>query len=172
MKKRGYFTHNPAQQTCACGVTLLPSPLPPGYYLYEPKCNEPGYSIHVLVSARVCVKYVDNKVNFAAAEAACLRDGAAYVFMTDSKEKIDLVRQFDSNNVWVGLTDREEEGVYRWADGRPVTTGHRGLYSYGEPNNYYAEPGEDCTIVYNYDDKLNDYRCSKSLTYVCEIAIE
>lgn len=167
--ERGYFTHNSAQLTCTCGLTLLPSALPPGDHLYEPKCNEPGYSLHVLASARVCVKYVNNQVSFAAAEAACLKDGAL-VFMADTQEKIALIRQLEpTEHVWVGVTDRETEGEYRWVDGRPTTTEQMdSLYYYTEPNDF---GGEDCTCVYQHRSSLYDVPCSRDYRFVCELAI-
>ena len=174
VKRRGYFTHNSAQQTCACGVTLMPTPRTPGDSLYAPKCDEPGYSLHVLRSARVCVKYVNNEVNYAAAEAACLRDGAAYVFMIDSQEKIDLVRQIEpTEKLWVGLTDREEEGVYRWADGRLVNMETlRHLYKPGTPNDGEdVDFLKDCTNIMNTN-VFNDIFCTHVRRYFCEIAIE
>ena len=171
VKRRGYFTHNSAQQTCACGVTLMPTPRSPGDSLYAPKCDEPGYSLHVLRSARVCVKYVNNEVNYAAAEAACLRDGAAYVFMIDSQEKIDLVRQIEpTEKLWVGLTDREEERVYRWADGSLVNLEPlRHLYQPGAPNDFRG--AEDCTNVMSTNE-FNDLPCGKLRRYFCEIPVE
>ena len=171
VKRRGYFTHNAAQQTCACGLTLLPSPLAPGDSLYEPKCDQPGYSLHVLSSARVCVKYVDNKVSFPSAETACAQDGSAYVFMADNQEKIDLIRLLKpSGSVWIGLDDRKEEGVFRWSDGRVATGEQMKMFRANEPDDYY--PGEDCVQVANSLRIFFDVQCESQRFYICEIPTE
>ena len=77
-----------------------------------------------------------------------------------------------TNRVWVGVTDREKEGLYRWADGRVVTTEQMGLYSPGGPND--GGSGEDCTMIRstNTGEKLNDTPCDGLINYICEIAIE
>ena len=126
----------------------------------------------MLSNACVCIKYVVNRVNFAAAEAACASQGSAKVFMTDSQEKIDLVKQIaPTENVWVGLTDREQEGVYKWVDGRTTTTEQMALFKHPEPNDMNG--AEDCTHIwagnYNY---LNDHQCEKTFSYICEIPIK
>lgn len=33
--------------------------------------------------------------------------------------------------VWIGLSDLETEGIWKWVDGTPLTTGYRD----GQPNN-------------------------------------
>ncbi|XP_071511250.1 macrophage mannose receptor 1-like [Diadema antillarum] len=68
------------------------------------------------------------------------------------------------NDVWLGLSDEESEGWYRWLDGSYVTYTR---WAAGEPNN---DANEDDCVIYDYI--LNgwvDVPCSGVSTYgVCE----
>ena len=64
-------------------------------------------------------------------------------------------------HVWVGITDREKEGVYRYVNGQgsSVSRGKFFLYYYapGEPSN--ARGVEDCVHYYRATRQLNDADC-------------
>ena len=73
-------------------------------------------------------------------------------------------------HVWVGITDRQTEGVFRYLNGEKVNIikGQPFLYYFraGEPNNI---GNEDC-LAYNNQYGLNDVNCSKNgLHGLCEI---
>ena len=174
VKKRGYFTHNAAQKTCACGVTLLPTPLAHGESLYAPKCNEPGYSLHVLTSARICVKFVSSGIRYDKAEAKCAKDDSAVLFMPDSEEKLEAMEYIIPSgyaaNAFIGLDDRDQEGVYRWADGRLVTDElMNSLFSFLSSDN---KGSEDCTRFRKNVGRTEAIDCGDRKQYICEIAIE
>ena len=150
---------------------MLPTPLTPGEFLYAPKCDQPGYSLHVLGSARVCVKLSHDWADFSTAESTCARDGSAYLFMTDTQEKIDLAKLLvPTYRVWVGMDDRQEEGVFRWADGRLVTEDEMGLFKAGQPDNYNSN--EHCVATEKIIHLLNDIRCQYLMRFICEIPTE
>ncbi|KAI1887285.1 hypothetical protein AGOR_G00188670 [Albula goreensis] len=67
----------------------------------------------------------------------------------------------DHNSVWIGLTDRENEGTWKWVDGTTLTTGY---WRSGEPNN--AGSGEDCAAM--HPEGWNDLPCSDTTCWVCE----
>uniref|UniRef100_A0A3B4XKT6 C-type lectin domain-containing protein n=1 Tax=Seriola lalandi dorsalis TaxID=1841481 RepID=A0A3B4XKT6_SERLL len=50
----------------------------------------------------------------------CLQKGADLMII-NSKEEQDFTRQ-SKKNVWIGLTDSETEGTWKWVDGTPLTT--------------------------------------------------
>jgi hypothetical protein len=65
-------------------------------------------------------------------------------------------------SVWVGLTDADEEGHFRWIDGTdPVYTAWNG----GEPNDWGGN--EDCTEVYA-GGAWNDLDCLAGRAALCE----
>jgi hypothetical protein len=83
-----------------------------------------------------------------------VRLGGNLVTINDAKENDWLVSTFaDSPNLWTGLTDRHNEGVYRWSSGQPVgfTNWHP-----GEPNNMGGD--EDYVHVSPAHGYWNDLR--------------
>ena len=169
VKRRGYFTHNAAQQTCACGVNLLASPLPTGESLYAPKCDQPGYQLYVRGSARVCVKKVNSRVNYETAKDACWSDGEAYLYMPDTEDKRDLLDDIKYSQVWVGMDDIEEEGVLRFNDGRLVPKDIDIAFINDNTD------GVDCVLVrmdYFGGSEYSIITDTRMVYYICEIAIE
>ncbi|CAM4571143.1 unnamed protein product [Leuciscus chuanchicus] len=72
----------------------------------------------------------------------CLQRGA-HLMIINNKEELEFIAKFTSGNVaWVGLTDSDEEGVWKWVDGSKLASG---LWWIGEPNNYL--PDEDCAVL-------------------------
>ncbi|XP_023276374.1 C-type lectin domain family 4 member F-like [Seriola lalandi dorsalis] len=72
----------------------------------------------------------------------CLQKGADLMII-NSKEEQDFTRQ-SKKNVWIGLTDSETEGTWKWVDGTPLTTSY---WASDEPNN--IGPGntaENCCL--------------------------
>lgn len=69
---------------------------------------------------------------------------------------------------WIGLTDRETKGTWKWVDGTLTTTG---FWSPGEPNGAAIDSTEDCAEVNgnnNPEKNWNDLRCSKRRHWICE----
>jgi len=107
-----------------------------------------------------------------AAEFCKQRNG--YLVTVTSKEENDFLASLISYPgtdygewwVWLGLTDREEEGNFRWITGEEFTYSN---WHYGEPNNLGGN--EDCVMFgshYTYD-KWNDYPCTgRAKRIVCE----
>ena len=71
------------------------------------------------------------------------------------------------NGLWVGITDRETEGIFKYLNGQTVNgrvnQGETLLYYFkgSEPNNYNGD--EDC-VIFNYYGELNDISCSTVTT--------
>ncbi|XP_024283493.2 CD209 antigen-like protein D isoform X1 [Oncorhynchus tshawytscha] len=107
----------------------------------------------------------------------CLERGADLVVVNSRNEQkflTGLNRNIDS--VWIGLTDRETEGTWKWVDGTPLATRYWGR---NQPDNgvvFAVHIGEeDCVeINYGYSDpvnKWNDIACNSQFNWICERVI-
>ena len=64
---------------------------------------------------------------------------------------------------WIGMSDTEEEGVWRWIDGSMVELD---AWHNGEPNDY---GGEDCGEIYRWGiETWNDAPCDARNNFICE----
>jgi len=77
--------------------------------------------------------------------------------------------------VWLGGTDKDEEGTWKWADGSPFEFTN---WLWGEPNNWIGNgprEDEDCMYMETFlrlnrtEDrgKWNELRCDKKLHFLC-----
>uniref|UniRef100_A0A4W6FVB3 C-type lectin domain-containing protein n=1 Tax=Lates calcarifer TaxID=8187 RepID=A0A4W6FVB3_LATCA len=92
----------------------------------------------------------------------CLQRGADLVII-NSKEEQEFMRRF-KQRTWIGLTDRETEGTWRWVDGTLLSTSY---WDTGEPNNHN---NEDCGEIKLYDkeNSWNDESCALQNLWICE----
>uniref|UniRef100_A0A672HXA8 C-type lectin domain-containing protein n=1 Tax=Salarias fasciatus TaxID=181472 RepID=A0A672HXA8_SALFA len=92
----------------------------------------------------------------------CLRRGADLMII-DSQEEQDFSRRF-SKRMWIGLTDRAQEGRWQWVDGTPL---QRSYWIRGEPNN---KRNEDCAEIRLSDvaNTWNDGPCDNQIHWICE----
>ena len=70
----------------------------------------------------------------------------------------DIWRAVNSNNqnFWIGVSDGQSEGSWRFEDGQPS---YNLMFSWagGEPNNYRGN--EDCVYFSRHNSRLNDLNC-------------
>ncbi|XP_044045919.1 CD209 antigen-like protein E isoform X2 [Siniperca chuatsi] len=94
----------------------------------------------------------------------CLQRGADLIII-NSKEEQEFTRRY-KKIMWIGLTDRETEGVWKWVDGTPLTTS---FWYFGEPNNYHGR-NEDCIEIKYHDNgnSWNDVVCENENLWICE----
>jgi large repetitive protein len=102
------------------------------------------------------------------AELACAALGYELVTIGDGSENSWLWTQAESADPvsawWIGLSDRDVEGSYVWADGSPL--GYS-LWRTGEPNDFNG--AEDCgKYIDNSGGSWNDGNCDDPLPYICE----
>ncbi|KAM3623584.1 uncharacterized protein V6R79_012972 [Siganus canaliculatus] len=92
----------------------------------------------------------------------CLQRGA-HLLIINSKAEQSFANRF-KKYVWIGLTDSEREGTWKWVDGTALTTGY---WSSGEPN---GGKGENCGQIKSFDSEnsWNDEGCSVSHFWICE----
>ncbi|KAG9259783.1 CD209 antigen-like protein C, partial [Astyanax mexicanus] len=82
------------------------------------------------------------------------RERGSDLLMINSREE-----QIEDQKVWIGLSDAETEGVWKWVDGSELITG---FWETEEPNIY---GDEDCVIN---DWNWADYPCNRQFNWICE----
>uniref|UniRef100_A0A8C3B047 C-type lectin domain-containing protein n=1 Tax=Cyclopterus lumpus TaxID=8103 RepID=A0A8C3B047_CYCLU len=86
----------------------------------------------------------------------CVQRSADLVIIS-SEEEQNFVRNF-LKHMWIGLTDRETEGRWKWVDGTPLT---KSFWMPLEPNRHQLLRDEDCAEMSNYylENSWNDDQC-------------
>ncbi|XP_036965343.1 CD209 antigen-like protein C [Acanthopagrus latus] len=98
------------------------------------------------------------------------RDRGAELVTIDTDEEQEFISKTITEDNWIGLNDREEEGTWKWTDGTPLTVGY---WRKDEPNNGGGNPQwgeEDCVHIrsgVNAKNSWNDLQCDKSLKWIC-----
>ena len=103
---------------------------------------------------------------FGDAEIWCRSKGGHLVMpKTDEEIRIILAVRYDLeyNNFWLGLTDFESEGLWRWMDGS-VLSSEQSRWMPGKPNNYHDR---DCAQMFG-DGVWNDIDCGDRYHFICE----
>ncbi|XP_033939574.2 C-type lectin domain family 4 member M-like [Pseudochaenichthys georgianus] len=92
----------------------------------------------------------------------CIQKGADLVTI-NSQEEQNFLNQFDKT-MWLGLTDLETEGTWKWVDGTPMTERYWGP---GEPN---GRTSENCGHIkqFNVGKRWNDGNCNTKTFWTCE----
>ncbi|XP_044201800.1 C-type lectin domain family 4 member M-like isoform X2 [Thunnus albacares] len=92
----------------------------------------------------------------------CLQRGADLV-VVNSRDEQEFINRYQKM-MWIGLTDSEREGTWKWVDGTPLTTS---FWDSGEPNN---NNNEDCveTRFYPEETGWNDIICGERRLWICE----
>ncbi|XP_015253784.1 PREDICTED: collectin-12-like isoform X1 [Cyprinodon variegatus] len=107
------------------------------------------------------------RLNFNEASKFCKNMSSHLLIINDNEEQ-----QFIKNSVlnkgyfWLGLTDKEEENVWKWVDGTiPVFTN----WKPGQPDNWTHGHvnGEDCAGLIQHA-KWNDFYCTDRIGFICE----
>ncbi|XP_074486698.1 CD209 antigen-like protein C isoform X3 [Sebastes fasciatus] len=88
----------------------------------------------------------------------------ADLMIINSKEEQEFGSQY-KRNTWIGLTDRETEGIWKWVDGTALGTSY---WYTGEPNNNNND--EDCGVLWGFgkENNWNDVPCSIQINWICE----
>uniref|UniRef100_A0A8P4KPB0 C-type lectin domain-containing protein n=1 Tax=Dicentrarchus labrax TaxID=13489 RepID=A0A8P4KPB0_DICLA len=108
------------------------------------------------------VYYISSiKKTWNASRDDCLKKGADLMIINSEEEQVQL-----KDNMWIGLTDSETEGTWKWVDGTPLTTSY---WMDGEPYNYDLKE-EDCVEVKQHEKKnsWNDKPCDLPNFWICE----
>ncbi|XP_038153816.1 collectin-12-like [Cyprinodon tularosa] len=143
------------QQDEAVSPALSAPGCPLGWLNYKNKCY---------FFSKVMHSFNDSKTN-------CESKSATLLIICDEEEQKWLERQIvHKGYFWMGLTDREEENVWRWEDGTvPTFT----KWKPGQPDNWghQHQSGEDCAGLI-HEGLWNDFFCEDSIHFICEKKLE
>ncbi|KAL7385242.1 hypothetical protein ABVT39_018094 [Epinephelus coioides] len=80
---------------------------------------------------------------------------------------VEFLNNFTQTYAWIGLTDRDEEGTWKWIDGTPLTLSN---WEVNQPDNGGGDPqwGEEDCVHIRPDSEWNDRSCETSLRWICE----
>ncbi|XP_064112790.1 hepatic lectin-like [Macrobrachium nipponense] len=95
--------------------------------------------------------------------------GGDYVKIDNTREW-NFVASHVSGNSYVGLTDAEEEGTYKWiSDGTVHSDWQVSWWHRGQPDNHNG--GENCIHYWLIYEKLlwNDAWCKDRMRHICEM---
>lgn len=99
----------------------------------------------------------------------CQEMGGDYVKINNTREW-NFVASHVTGNAFVGLSDDEEEGTFKWiSDGTVYSDWHDSWWHRGQPDNHHG--GENCIHFWLIYDKLlwNDTKCTERMRYICEM---
>ncbi|XP_013395626.1 macrophage mannose receptor 1-like [Lingula anatina] len=128
----------------------------------------------VVYNGSYCYQFVDKSVTWNDALDYCQRRGGALVEIY-GQETMDFIaevlrRNFSWNAVWIGASDEEKEGEFKWrGSGREVTYSN---WAPGQPSGIWTLGLEDCVALEKADGyKWHDYHCSigtQKLKLICQ----
>ncbi|XP_066537237.1 collectin-12-like isoform X2 [Hoplias malabaricus] len=117
-----------------------------------------------------CYFFSTDQFSFDVAQEKCSTMSSAMIIINDSEEQGWLhLQTVGKGYFWLGLTDRQEENVWRWVDGSvPAFT-----WRPGQPDNWSHghEDGEDCAGLV-HGGLWNDFYCDDRLGSICERVTE
>lgn len=107
------------------------------------------------------------RLNFDDAYEFCTNMSSHMLIINNNEEQQWIRKQTEKKSYfWLGLTDREEENVWKWVDGTlPVFK----KWKPGQPDNWTHghEDGEDCAGLI-HDANWNDFYCTDRIGFICE----
>ncbi|XP_065261515.1 C-type lectin domain family 4 member F-like isoform X2 [Emys orbicularis] len=108
------------------------------------------------------------------AEQFCVSWNLHLTSVSSQAEQEFLSNETQGKGHWIGLTDRETEGSWRWVDGTEYRAdASRGFWAQNEPNYYDpgTDGGEDCVHTEPTKRNLwNDAKCTLRFRWICKQA--
>ena len=110
-------------------------------------------------------KVYREKMTYNAAKTQCESDGA-FLAIPRSEAENDFIADLILNeNIWIGINDIDQEGVFVAVDGSNITFTH---WAFNEPNNY---GNEDAVHIHAHQRTWNDQGVDHKARFVCSLRI-
>ncbi|XP_050799399.1 C-type lectin domain family 4 member F-like isoform X3 [Gopherus flavomarginatus] len=108
------------------------------------------------------------------AERFCVSQDSHLTSVSSQAEQEFLSSKTKGKAHWIGLTDRETEGSWRWADGTEYRAdASRGFWEENQPDNWDQGTGgrEDCVEIRTMELNMwNDANCTLPSRWICKQA--
>ncbi|XP_078392154.1 CD209 antigen-like protein 2 [Cetorhinus maximus] len=110
-----------------------------------------------------CYRFSTKSKEWDSAKQQCESQNSHFIIINTEQEQNFIKKSIENNpgDYWIGLTDRESEGNWKWVDGTPVSFTQ---WYQGEPNNWSGN--ENCAIIRM--NGWNDYSCTDQFPFICE----
>nr|XP_021327940.1 C-type lectin domain family 4 member F-like [Danio rerio] len=118
--------------------------------------------------------YLSNETKSWTESRRCCKDRGADLIIVNNKQEQDFIMKITGNNeFWIGLTDSDEEGNWKWVDGSILTSGFwASSGSITEPN---GRETENCAVTHlKKHPELKgwlDVACDDAHQWICEKSI-
>ncbi|XP_059171860.1 uncharacterized protein LOC131952939 [Physella acuta] len=104
----------------------------------------------------ICLWVNRATLTYANAKLQCENRGG-HMYTPKTRDRYDIIQQFFTDtNVWIGLSDAAQNGVYRWEDDQSVINADWKIQIF---TNYPPYPALSC-IVYTTDKLLMEFNCN------------
>ena len=116
---------------------------------------------------RVFYKVYSERMTYWAAKTQCESDGAFLAIPRSEAENDYIASLIPNNDIWIGINDIHQEGVFVAVDGSDITYTN---WNSGEPNNYYGD--EDAVHMHDHQNTWNDMAVYHQARFVCSLRIQ
>ncbi|XP_051972993.1 CD209 antigen-like protein A isoform X9 [Xyrauchen texanus] len=89
----------------------------------------------------------------------CTERGADLVIINNIEEQ-NFLKKHSGEEIWIGLTDSENEGTWKWVNGKTLNSG---FWMAGQPN---GQRTENCALIISSE--WHDYPCNDAFKWICE----
>jgi cysteine-rich repeat protein len=131
--------------------------------LKTPLCEREPWSIEPISRHAFRVYRPKPDLNWAEAKAYCRNLGGHLATIT-SQAEFDFVLALTDQSVWIGASDQDKEGLFRWVTGEPWE-----FAPWGELQPDDLQGAEDCVTLRTGLNDFNDADCEGRHPFVCEI---
>ncbi|XP_072486156.1 C-type lectin domain family 4 member F-like [Notamacropus eugenii] len=118
--------------------------------------------------------FSSEKKSWEEAQQSCVSKNSNLTSVTSKKEQAFLSRTAKTTH-WIGLTDKDSEGIWHWVDGNPYNQSeNKRFWKDNQPDNWDQGIGstEDCVHLIPGDLRSwNDANCSLKENWICKISL-